>query len=94
MESTAIAGYAGSDKVGTDGKVCYHNPEGDSDYAELGHSEVVRVRIPSDKIGAFAKPYFDLLVEGERSDSQVTELPLPRQNYTTRLSMHAHRSAG
>lgn len=66
-----MTGYAGSKAVGTEGKVCYHNSAGDSDYGELGFSEAVRLLIPSDKISAFAKPYFDLFVNGERADPQV-----------------------
>ena len=71
QEYTAVAGYAGSKAVGRDGKVCYHNSAGDSDYGQLGYSEAVGLHIPSDKISEFAKPYFDLLVDGERADPQV-----------------------
>jgi peptide methionine sulfoxide reductase MsrA len=56
---TALAGYAGGNKVGDKGRVCYHNLAMAPDYGQMGHTEVVNVSMPEDKIGAFAKKYFD-----------------------------------
>lgn len=42
---------------------------GVADYGKLGHGEVVGMKIPENKIGDFAKEYFDLFTEkGERVD--------------------------
>jgi hypothetical protein len=88
QQYTAVAGYAGSKAVGRDGKVCYHNAAGDSDYGQLGYSEAVGLRIPADKISAFAKPYFDLLVDGERADPQVLSHPPHARAPRTNLERH------
>lgn len=56
---TALVGYAGGNKVGDKGQVCYHNRDKLSEYHDLGHTEVVNVQVPEDKIGAFAAQYFD-----------------------------------
>ena len=71
-EYTATVGYAGSTARGKDGKVCYHNTERDSDYGELGHSEAVQLILPSDRVGDFAEPFFELFINGERADPQVS----------------------
>lgn len=52
---TAVSGYAGGETK----KVCYHNREGAPDYGKLGHTEVVNVSIPEEKVQSFAKFYFD-----------------------------------
>jgi hypothetical protein len=70
QECTALAGYAGGKKVGKDGTVCYHNFLGQSDYGKLGHSEVVALTIPDQKLESIARAYFDLFVNGERADPQ------------------------
>jgi hypothetical protein len=70
QECTALAGYAGGKKVGKDGTVCYHNFLGQSDYGKLGHSEVVALTIPDQKLESIARAYFDLFVNGERVDPQ------------------------
>eukprot|EP00557_Chaetoceros_sp_GSL56_P009408 CAMPEP_0176490282 /NCGR_PEP_ID=MMETSP0200_2-20121128/7784_1 /TAXON_ID=947934 /ORGANISM="Chaetoceros sp., Strain GSL56" /LENGTH=279 /DNA_ID=CAMNT_0017887571 /DNA_START=116 /DNA_END=955 /DNA_ORIENTATION=- len=68
-ELTSRTGYAGGTATDKEGRVCYHNLQGVADYGKLGHGEVVGMRIPKDKIGAFAKEYFDLFTEkGERVD--------------------------
>ena len=36
---------------------------GVADYGKLGHGEVVGMKIPENKIGDFAKEYFDLFTE-------------------------------
>mmetsp|Transcript_192 Transcript_192/g.344 ORF Transcript_192/g.344 Transcript_192/m.344 type:complete len:300 (+) Transcript_192:65-964(+) len=58
-EVTALAGYAGGKEVGSKGEVCYHNMAMAADYGQLGHTEVVNVNVPEDKVGDFAKAYFD-----------------------------------
>ena len=49
-ELTSRAGYAGGLSGAQNGKVCYHNPAHISDYASLGHAEVVRIRVPAVKL--------------------------------------------
>lgn len=39
-ELTSYAGYAGAKSVGSDGKLCYHNIRGTSDYGKAGAGEV------------------------------------------------------
>ena len=52
-----------------DGKVCYHNIQGISDYGKLGHAEVVSMRIPANKFEDFAVEYFKLFdKDGLRPD--------------------------
>ena len=52
---TAIGGYAGGHTAtGPDGLCCYHNGKNASDYAELGHAEVVQLEIEIDAAGATA----------------------------------------
>lgn len=66
---TSRTGYAGGLKADAKGRVCYHNMQGVADYGKLGHGEVVGMRIPENKIGDFAKAYFDLFTaKGERVD--------------------------
>ena len=57
---TAVAGYAGGTKVGSDSKVCYHNMMGDSDYGKMGHTEVVAVKIPNDRLLFFMEAFLNL----------------------------------
>ena len=50
-------------------QVCYHNARSISDYGDLGHAEVVGMRIPQSKFGAMADEYFKLFDEkGRRPD--------------------------
>lgn len=50
-------------------QVCYHNARSVSDYGDLGHGEVVGMRIPPSKFGAMADEYFKLFDEkGRRPD--------------------------
>jgi len=58
-EVTALAGYAGGTKAGDRNRVCYHNLAMAPDYGQLGHTEVVNVSVPEEKVGEFAKEYFD-----------------------------------
>mmetsp|Transcript_13376 Transcript_13376/g.35933 ORF Transcript_13376/g.35933 Transcript_13376/m.35933 type:complete len:385 (+) Transcript_13376:45-1199(+) len=68
-EMTALVGYAGGRGGARDGKVCYHNALGISEYSSLGHAEVVRMRVPSSKFGLFAEEYFKLFdKDGNRPD--------------------------
>ena len=69
-EVTARAGYAGGRGAGADGgSVCYHNLQRKNDYGSLGHAEVVSMRIPASKYGAFAEEYFKLFgADGSRPD--------------------------
>jgi len=51
--------------------VCYHNPMAmDSDYGRMGHTEVVGVKVPEDKIPQFADAFFALFINGDRADPQ------------------------
>jgi len=66
---TSRAGYAGGRAGAKDGKVCYHNALQASDYGSLGHAEVVRLRVPPSKFGAFAEEYAKLFdKDGNRPD--------------------------
>jgi len=56
---TALAGYAGGTKVGDGGRVCYHNLAMAPDYGSLGHTEVVSVSVPEERVTDFAKKYID-----------------------------------
>ena len=68
---TSVVGYAGGAKVGSDGKVCYHNLLFDSDYGKLGHTEVVAVRVPEDRLLFFCEQYLRLFNSaGVRADPQ------------------------
>jgi len=68
---TAVAGYAGGNKLGKNGKLCYHNMAFDSDYASFGHTEVVAVQVPSASVEGFVKAYVDLFdTKGVRHDPQ------------------------
>ena len=67
----SVAGYAGGTKTGPNGRVCYHNPMAmDSDYGRMGHTEVVGVKVPEDKIPQFADAFFALFINGDRADPQ------------------------
>lgn len=55
-----MAGYAGGKSTDKEGRVCYHNFQGVADYGKLGHSEVVGMTIPQNKIEDFAELYFSL----------------------------------
>lgn len=73
---TALAGYAGGLKTDSDpvvksnkDRVCYHNPLMQADYGQLGHAEVVGLKIPSNKYKEFAKEYIKLFdKKGDRPD--------------------------
>ena len=68
---TAVAGYAGGTRVGTGGKVCYHNEAAEADYGQLGHTEVVAVRVPRDRVNEFSKSFVKLFnAKGLRNDPQ------------------------
>lgn len=57
-EVTALSGYAGGTKKAD--SVCYHTfPFAPTDYSTLGHTEVVSVSVPEDKVGDFAKLILD-----------------------------------
>lgn len=58
-EVTGLSGYAGGNEVGGKGEVCYHNMAMAPDYGRMGHTEVVNVSVPEEKVGDFAKAYFD-----------------------------------
>ena len=59
-ELTSLAGYAGGKSTDSQGRVCYHNFQSIADYGKLGHSEVVGMSLPTDKIPDFAEFYFAL----------------------------------
>ena len=51
------------------GKVCYHNAKGESDYGKLGHAEVVAMKIPTSKFEDFVTEYCKLFdKDGLRPD--------------------------
>jgi peptide methionine sulfoxide reductase MsrA len=43
-----------------DGKVCYNNARQVSQYGDLGHAEVLRLKIPSSSFPVFTAEYFEL----------------------------------
>lgn len=54
-------------------QVCYHNLLMDSDYDSLGHTEVVVVKSPADKVADFAAMLIpNLFKNGRRADPQVS----------------------
>ena len=66
---TARAGYAGGNAGAKNGKVCYHNAGGVSDYGSLGHAEVVKLSIPISTFPQFVAEYCNLFSkEGYRPD--------------------------
>lgn len=80
---TSRTGYAGGSRYGKVNKnsgnpgqkfangerqVCYHNLMGVSDYGDLGHGEVVELKIPSSSFDGFVDTYFSLFVNGNRPD--------------------------
>lgn len=72
---TAITGYAGGNKVGTDpsshinGMVCYDNRKKIAQYGALGHAEAVEVELPVSSVEYFAQTYFKFFTpQGERID--------------------------
>ena len=65
---TSRAGYAGGKAGAVDGKVCYHNAGGISDYGKLGHAEVVSLKLPPSKFEDFAVEYCKLFTDGLRPD--------------------------
>lgn len=67
---TARAAYAGGLETGPDGLVCYHNMQGTADYGQLGHAEVVSMKVPEAHFGAFAAKFFELCPGGVREDTQ------------------------
>eukprot|EP00931_Biecheleriopsis_adriatica_P124222 TRINITY_DN99331_c0_g1_i1.p1 TRINITY_DN99331_c0_g1~~TRINITY_DN99331_c0_g1_i1.p1 ORF type:complete len:309 (-),score=51.85 TRINITY_DN99331_c0_g1_i1:121-1047(-) len=66
-EVTATAGYAGGNEISVvqmpDGsslnEVCYHNRQDVSDYGRMGHTEVVSITVPEDKVGEISKALLD-----------------------------------
>jgi len=71
LQYTAVVGYGGGTKTGKNGKVCYHNLLMDSDYDSLGHTEVVVVKSPADKVADFASMLIpSLFKNGRRADPQ------------------------
>ncbi|CAM9946760.1 unnamed protein product, partial [Discosporangium mesarthrocarpum] len=67
---TAYAGYAGAKSV-PEGKLCYHNMRGVSDYGKFGAAEVVRLQIPASKVPDFAEAYFKLFVRYDTGAGRV-----------------------
>lgn len=68
---TAVSGYAGGQRLGDGGKVCYHNFRNIADYGKLGHAEAVQVSIPESAFPRFCNKYFSLFGErGFRHDPQ------------------------
>ena len=66
---TAVVGYAGGND--REKQPCYHNLWRVNDYNDLGHTEVVLVRVPPAKLTALLRYYFtQLLVNGDRVDVQ------------------------
>jgi peptide methionine sulfoxide reductase MsrA len=65
-ELSALAGYAGGKD---NSKVCYHNLQRTAEYGDLGHGEVVGLKVPADKLSPFATEYFKLFDKnGDRPD--------------------------
>lgn len=60
---TALVGYAGGTKLNADGNACY------GDYEELGHTEVVRLTLPVDKLPEFAGLFWSLFKGVDRVDT-------------------------
>lgn len=69
---TSLVGYAGGTKIGDKGQVCYHNMAFAPDYGQMGHTEVVGLNVPEDKVAAVAKGYLDdaARFKGGRADPQ------------------------
>ena len=68
---TAVSGYAGGQRLGDGGKVCYHNMQQFADYGKLGHAEAVQIEIPTASVPKFADKYFSLFgSRGYRHDPQ------------------------
>jgi hypothetical protein len=67
---TARTAYAGGTQVGEDGLVCYHNMRSTADYGEMGHAEVVALRIPAASFASFAARFWQLCPGGRRQDPQ------------------------
>ena len=68
---TAVSGYAGGQRLGDGGRVCYHNFKRFADYGQMGHAEAVQVEIPSKALPQFARRYFNLFgSRGYRHDPQ------------------------
>jgi len=70
---TSAVGYAGSKKVGPNGRVCYHNDESQADdYDVLGHGEAVQVMLDEGKealqFQAMLKSFFSAYTQGYRPD--------------------------
>jgi hypothetical protein len=69
VQLTSRSGYAGGKGGSKNGKVCYHNAAQISDYGQLGHAEVVRLKIPTRSFGEFCKEYVALFnKDGYRPD--------------------------
>jgi len=66
---TSKTGYAGGTATDKEGRVCYHNLQGIADYGNLGHGEVVGMRIPESSVVDFASDYLKMFSpNGERVD--------------------------
>lgn len=78
LELDSRTGYAGGNRVGPDGKVCYHNLQNIADYGKLGHAEAVALRIPPSKLPEFAKLYFSLFVTYNLLGREVLERADPQ----------------
>lgn len=68
IKCQGLTGYAGGSRVGKDGTVCYHNTLRKSEYGDMGHSEVVNLKLPIASVPSFAKEYFHLFRNGDRPD--------------------------
>lgn len=68
---TSYAGYAGAKTNPSDGKLCYHNMRGVSDYGKAGAGEVVSVKIPASKMPEFAQAYFNMFVRYDNGAGRV-----------------------
>lgn len=56
---SAITGYAGGSKAGLIDTLCYYPNVSGPEYKSQGHSQVVRVTLPPEKIADFASTFFE-----------------------------------
>lgn len=56
---TSVTGYAGGKRVGELDRICYSGWLGAPDHVSLGHSQVVQVSVPVEKIKDFVQLYLD-----------------------------------
>lgn len=64
---TALVGYAGGETPAAGGRVCYHSDPA-NDYSDAGHTEVVYVSVPRNKVRAFAARYWRLFTGNGGTD--------------------------